>query len=167
MTESVEILAHLANEEVPPLRRAELEKIRDAFRTADDKKKEELTKELKGMVVAFRGRGPLKKWDTGALDAIDACFEECFMTDGQASPWAFVPKSEANLGKYVEYCDKVDRVLVKFTGKVPVYARDWFAFYSLWEVQGYVFPMPLGTSKVISAMAGILKYVADGVVEVS
>ena len=167
MTESVEILGNLANEEPPPLRRPELEKIRHAFRNADDKKKAELTTQLGEMVTAFRGRGDLKKWDVTALDAIDKCFEECFMTDGQAATWAFVPNSETNLNKYVEYCNKVDRVLAKFTGKVPLYARDWFAFYAIWEVQGYAFPMPLGTSKVISTVAGILQYMAEGVVEVS
>jgi hypothetical protein len=167
MTESVEVLSHLANEEKPPLGRGRLEGIRRGFRGASDEKMSELKGQLGEMSTAFQGRGDLTNWPTDALNEIDGCFLECFMTNGQVSPWAFVPGNEKYLIKFVEYCDKVDRVLVKFTGEVPVYAREWFAFYSIWEVHGYAFPMPLGTSSVISAMAGILGCMEDGVVEVS
>jgi len=166
MTESVEVLEKLANQQEPPVRRRELEKIRDAF---EDPKsdKEALRGQLAGMVTAFEGRGDVGEWDLEILDRIDQCFEEHFTSEGTAESWVFMPDDDRNLGRYAKYCGEVDRILLTYSDAVPKYARDYFAFYSIWEVQGYAFPMPLGTSKVVSVLAQLLERYQPGVIEVS
>jgi hypothetical protein len=168
MTESVQILELLANEKAPPIERQRLQKIRADFgKDGVDKKKlrDELSRS--GIAQAFRGRGRLDKWPVNVLNSIDDCFEKHFMVQEGISGWAFVQNSGKNLDAFTEYCTGVDRILATYSDTVPRYAREWFAYYSIWEVQGYAFPMPLGTSKVIRMVEGLLSVYRDGVNEVS
>jgi len=166
LTESVQILEHLACEEEPPLRRHELELIRDAFGD-ENSDKEVLAKRLEGMVKAFGKRGALKGWRPMILDKIDLCFEEHYMMDKEILACAFLPNSGENQNAYMKYCAGVDEILATHSDLVPPYARDYFAFYSIWEMQGYAFPMPIGTSKVVSVLEAIVNGYCDGFVEVS
>jgi len=166
MTESVGILERLANEDVPPIRRGELDKIRDAY-SDPASNKEDLDKQLSVMKTAFKKRGNLKLWDRDPLERIDEIFEECFMCDGEASSWLFARNNHTNLEQFGKYCLEVDRALAMFSDKVPRYARDWFAYYCIWEVHGYLFPMPLGTSKAVGALEQMAQTYRNGIVEVS
>ena len=166
ITESVEILEQLANEEEPPLRRAELEAIRDRF-GQEDADKDELRGLLSGMKGAFQKRGDLSKWGAGVLDHIDECFREHFMIDREASDWVFYPKNGMNLGKAERYYAGVDRILSTYSEIVPRYARDWFAYFSIWEEQGYAFPMPVGTCSVVGVVEKYAREYSSGIVEVS
>jgi hypothetical protein len=166
MTESVETLEHLANQEKPPLSRQQLEDIRDQY-LEKDKDKDELRSRLSGMAQAFQGRGDLKEWSNSVLDEIDASFVRHYMAQDKATDCLFLPNSADNLKAHQGYCIDVDRILAKSRGNVPQYAREYFTYSSIWEVHGYAFPMPLGTKTVIDAMAGILQEMRSGVIEVS
>ena len=50
---------------------------------------------------------------------------------------------------------------------MPQYAREYFAYYSLWDLQGFTFPMPLGTQSVIYSVAMLLQDYREGFKEVS
>lgn len=165
MTDSVEILEHIANEETPALKRSELEAIRDAF-GEESSDKDALRERLSGMATSFRGRGNVTQWRTIVLEKIDECFEQHFMSSGAVYTWVFVPDNAQYLNAYARYCAGVDRILSTYSHQVPRHARDYFAYYSIWEVQGYAFPMPLGTSKVVSALETTLNEYRDGVIEV-
>lgn len=165
----MKIFEQLANTNEPPIRRAELEKMRNVFNDpgSSAEKKEELRVRLRGMEEAFRRRGDLRLWRPGMLDKIDQCFEEHYMQNGEMVSFAFLPDSADNQYEYMKYCGGVDTILAAHSELVPVYARDWFAFWSMWEIQGYAFPVPLGTSKVVSGMEGMLRGYREGIIEVS
>ncbi len=166
LTESVQVLEHLACEEEPPLCLAELELIRDSF--GDEKSdKDVLRKWLEVMEPVFRKRGSLKGWRPETLDKIDDCFEEHYMLDKEVLTFAFVPNSGGNQNAFMKYCAGVDEILEMHSDIVPKYSRDYFAYYSIWEVHGYAFPMPLGTSKVVSVLEAIVSGYRDGLIEVS
>lgn len=166
MTESVSVLERLANEEAPPLRRVELEEIREELGNPDADK-EELLKRLSVMKDPWQKRGDIRLWQESALNKLDECFEENYMCGEAVSPWFYRPNSEANLEHSETYYAGVDRILTAHSDAVPPYARDWFVYYSIWEVHGYAFPMPLGTSKVIEAVEKLAVSYHAGIVEVS
>lgn len=163
--ESIEMLERLANPEKPPLSIGELEKIREAFMDPTSDKKE-LRSKLEGMADAFRGRGDLSEWHFEMLDAIDGCFIEHYMPNGEISTALFMPDSPANTDAFGAYCEAVDQ---KLRGKVfqrPKYAREYFAYFSIWEMQGYSFPVPLGTKSVVQAVNMLSSEFNPGFVEV-
>jgi len=166
MTESVGILERLANDEEPPISRQELEDIRDEFADPDSDKAA-LRARLAETVKAFRRGGDVKQWSFEVLERIDDCFTQHFMVDKELATWAFVPNESKNLHEYGKYCAEVDRILTTYSNQVPRYARHWFAFQSIWEVQGHAFPVPLGTSLVVTELDKLLYKYREGVIEVS
>jgi hypothetical protein len=140
---------------------------RDAFLEAngDDAA---LRKEMAPMNKAFRkGRGDLKKWNPILLDMIDKCFWSCYTNGKSLTPYLFFRDSQANLDAFRKYCDEVDRILLDHGSGAPLHAREYFAFYSIWQMQEFQFPVPLGTKSVIHALDMILLYLGKGFVEVS
>ena len=168
LTEGVEVLERLANEEEPPIRRVELEKIRNELAKPDCDKKE-LLKQLGVMKGPFRKRGDVKLWHGNLLEAIDTAFEEIFLPDGEEKipEWFLHPHSNKYLDESSNYFVAVDRLLAKYSDLAPRYARDWFVYYSIWEVHGYKFPMPLVTSKVAAAVERLAQEFRSGMIEVS
>ena len=163
--DSVEILERLANEDEPPIRRSELEKIRDEL-GKDDSDKAGLRARLSVMKEAFEKRGKATLWSTEVLDKIDACFEEHFTLNGDVSGWVFYPDSAMNHNKAEKYYAGVDLILATHAEVVPRYARDWFAYFSMWEEQGYAFPMPLGTCSAVGIVEKLAVGNSAGIVEV-
>jgi hypothetical protein len=166
MIESVEMLERLANPEAPPLTLSEIEKIRVEYMNPTSNK-EELRKKLEGMAIAFRGRGDLSEWPFEILDAIDECFVEHYMKNGEISTSLFVVDSAANLNNFSAYCDAVDQRLRNSGFDRPPYVREYFAYLSIWQVHGYSFPVPLGTRSVIRALDSLSTGFESGFTEVS
>jgi hypothetical protein len=166
MMESIEILERLANCNKPPLDIDELEAIRLEFMDPRSDTAA-LRSKLKGMADAFQDRGELTLWHPEMLDAIDGCFVEHFMSDGDVSTSLFVPDSAANANNFSAYCDAVDEKLRGKLDQRPKYAREYFAYYSIWQMQGYAFPVPLGTKSVIHALEMLTQEFNGGFVEVS
>jgi hypothetical protein len=166
MLESIEILEHLANPNKPPLSVGELEDIRIAFLDPDSDK-DALRESLKGMTTAFQGRGDVSEWHYEMLDAIDECFVDQYMKTGEISTALFVPNSAANLNDFSAYCEAVDQKIRSNGSQRPKYAREYFAYFSIWQMQGYSFPVPLGTKSVIRALDTLAEVFNPGFVEVS
>jgi len=159
------MLERLANTEKPPLDIDELEAIRIEF--MDPKSdKAALRGRLKGMADAFQERGELTSWHHEMLDAIDECFVEHFMTNGNVSTALFVPDSATNANSFSAYCDAVDEKLRGKLDQRPKYAREYFAYYSIWQMQGYSFPVPLGTKSVVQSLNMLAHEFNAGFVEV-
>lgn len=166
MTESVKVLEHISNEEQPPLSWKDLESIRDKFNDASSDKKA-LCELLEDMKKAFQKRGNVKLWKPIVLEEIDAEFQKHFMKGENVTFWLFNPEDVRNVEAYMQYCAGVDRVLRTHAGNVPKYAREWFAFYSIWQYHELPFPMPLGTRTVVGALEKLLAQYKPGVLEVS
>jgi hypothetical protein len=165
MLESVEMLERLANPQPPPLSLAELERIRSAFMSPSSDKVD-LRRQLEGMALAFEGRGDLSRWQFEMLDAIDECFIDNFMKNGEVSTSLFAVDNAANINNYSKYCDAVDQRLRSSAPDRPEYAREYFAYLSIWQVHGYPFPVPLGTQSVMQALDTLATDFRPGFVEV-
>lgn len=165
MMESITNLERLANPLKPPMSVADLEEVRLTCMdgTFD---KEKTSKKLEGMASAFEGRGDLSNWHFSTLDAIDECFVKHYMVNGEVSSALFVPDSVVNLNMFNGYCNGVDEVLRSKTSQRPQYAREYFAYFSIWQVQGEKFPVPLGTKSAILALEKLCEKFKDGFVEV-
>jgi len=166
MIESISMLERLANPNKPPLSIADLEDLRLSFMDPSSNK-EELGQKLEGMAVAFQGQGDLSEWHFETLDAIDECFVKHYMPNGEISTSLFVPDSAENLNMFSAYCDAVDQVLRSKMSQRPQYAREYFAYFSIWKIQGYSFPVPLGTKSAILALNILAGKFNNGLVEVS
>jgi hypothetical protein len=166
MVESVETLERLANPTKPPLSIVELEKLRLAFMDPSSDK-EELRHKLEGMAEAYQGRGDLSDWHFEMLNAIDECFVEHYMSSGEISTELFVPDSPGNVTQFLAYCNSVDEKLKRQASQRPTYAREYFAYFSIWQMHGYMFPVPLGTQSVIQSLNLITEEFNTGFVEVS
>jgi hypothetical protein len=165
MLESIELLERLANPQKPPLTLADLESIRTAFMDPSSDKAE-LRRQLEGMATAFQGRGDLSNWQFEMLDAIDECFIEQYMKNGEISTSLFAVDNAANINNYCTYCDAVDQRLRSSSGDRPRYAREYFAYSSIWQVHGYPFPVPLGTQSVMRALDMLASEFRPGFTEV-
>ena len=161
----MEILERLAKENEPPVRRSELEKIREAL-GKDGVDKTAVRERLGLMKEAFQKRGNVTRWSSAVLDKIDMCFEEHFTLNGELSGWVFYPDSAMNLNKADKYYAGVDRILATHADLVPRYARDWFAYFRMWDEQGYAFPMPLGTCSAVGIVEKLAVGNSVGIVEV-
>jgi hypothetical protein len=161
----VEVLEKLANTTEPPLDLEAIKSKREEFGSAQDR--EPLCESLGEMEAAFNNFGDLGKWDYEVLGDIDDCFVAHYMKNGDPEPYLFSPDSTQNLEAFVKYCDDVEVVLRKNSDKVPIYAQEYFAYYSIWEMRGYGFPIPLGTQSVVQCLDKILEKVKKGFIEVS
>jgi hypothetical protein len=122
---------------------------------------------LAGMEMAFQGRGDLQSWNPEVLNEIDGCFLDTYMAGDEINTSLFFPESADNYSLFRKYCNMVDRVLCRRANEVPDHAREYFAFYSIWQMRGYTFPVPLGTKSVVYALHKTAEMVKPGFVEVS
>ena len=117
--------------------------------------------------VFHSGRGDLGQWDPSMLNEIDECFLKNYTKDNKLDTCLFFPESKGNLAKFRSYCDGVDQILRTKEGGVPKYAREYFAYYTIWQMRGFKFPVPLGTATTIESLEMICTNVSLGLVEVS
>lgn len=166
MIESVEMLEHICNDSVPPMSYKALDKKRLEFnREGADIKA--LGEQMTEMKTAFEDRGDLEKWVPDLMEKIDDCFVKNYMVDGEPVPSLFFPNSWDNYNHFVTYCDDVDKVLRTHRGRGPKHGREYFAYYSIWQLHGYAFPVPLGTRSVVYALHQIASKIRKGMIEVS
>ena|ERR1700761_889009 len=165
--ESVEFLERIANLNEPPMNLEAIHTIRMEFgKPGSDKTT--LQNQLRGMERIFiEERGNLALWKPEVLSAIDECFVRHYMLEGDPHASLFAPDNADNLNLFRLYVNDVDKVLRVHSSAAPRYARSYFAFYSIWQMQGFRFPMPLGTASVIEALNKILLKVKQGFSEVS
>jgi hypothetical protein len=166
MIESAEMLGRIGNPKKPALSLDMLQDLREKI-LRDGSDKDKLHEKLQGMKEAFQDRGDVKQWSNEVLDQIDKCFIEHFMDSEQLLPVAFTPGNVEGINRFLKYYDQVDNILRVSRGKVPEYAREYFAYFSMWEVQGFAFPMPLGTRSVIHCVNMLLTDYERGFKEVS
>lgn len=169
LIESVEVLEKLANPNEPPLTLEEIKSARNEFRETQ-MDPSVLRSSLAKMEEAFDTFGDLKEWDyrdCEVLGKIDDCFVKHYMKKGEPATFLFSPNSAKNATAFAKYCDDVDLVLRQNSDKAPKYAREYFAYYSIWEMRGYGFPIPLGTRSVIECLDKILREAQKGFIEVS
>ena len=169
LIESIEFLERIANEEKPPMDADEIDRKRLEMMSPNGDK-EAVMKELNAMEEAFGGRGRIESWSPSVLDKIDACFVKHYMkgpTGDEIDKALFFPHDAGNLNTFVKYHSEVDDILHRATEGVPRYAKEYFAYYTIWELRGYAFPVPLGTRSVVEALHRMTKRVQKGFSEVS
>ncbi|KAI0261575.1 hypothetical protein BGY98DRAFT_1104417, partial [Russula aff. rugulosa BPL654] len=168
IVQSVEYLERIANEREPPLKYAEVEKIKEAF--LDLEKEDdatELQESLKGMEKAFEKTGDLSSWSPELMHDIDQAFVKSYMDEnGEAAAHLFFPDSAKNINAFAAYCTNVDKALRKHAKTAPPYAHEYFIYYSIWQMRGWRFPVPLGTASVVGVLNKMLKQVKNGFSEV-
>lgn len=160
------MLERIANPAEPPLGYQAIVKIRKSFDT-NTANREVLKDELKSMEKSFRGRGDLKHWTPEILGEIDDCFVKAYMEDDEPVASLFFPGCPDNYNRFLEYCNGVDQVLRRHPNDGPKFGREYFAYYSIWQMQEYGFPVPLGTASVVEALNKITSNVRAGFTEVS
>jgi hypothetical protein len=166
MIESVLMLERIATSEKPPLDYDHINELRSEFMVANGKD-DGLRKKLEGVEDAFLRRGDLSSWEPEVLTEIDEVFVSHYMVNGEPTPFLFFPKSSSNANAFETYCSDVDLILRNRKTQVPEFAREYFAFYSIYQMRGYAFPVPLGTRSVIFALHQMATAVKDGFTEVS
>lgn len=168
LVENVEILERIANTQEPPLALSEIEKMRDDL-VSNASKEAKYADELKKMDSAFRGRGELSVWKNEVLNGIDKIFVACYTYEGtqQIADSLFFPNSADNKSRFHRYYIQVDEFLRQRHDEVPMYCREYFAYYTIWHKMDYKFPMPLGTSSVIMALHNTAEKYKEGICEVS
>ena len=107
--------------------------------------------DLDGMEKAFEGRGELTDWNYELLGEIDKCFVKHYMDAGEPVVSLFTPDCPDNFNRFAKYCADVDEVLAA-SADTPKFSREYFTFYSIWQLRGYGFPVPLGTASVVDAL---------------
>lgn len=164
--ESIEFLERIANRAKPPMALGDIERKKKAF---DEPKadKKALRKDLLEMEAAFRGRGDLSSWRPEVLDEIDRSFVRNYMPEGDPEPCLFVSNDADNLNRFTRYFLDVDDILRSSGDRAPLYAREYFRYYSIWQMREYKFPVPLGTASVVLAINRILVKVPTAFSEVS
>ena len=176
------MLERIASTEKPPMDLETIKAMRSEFERLhpydDDDKDDEfrnLTRQIMPMNSTFReGRGDLEAWTPEVLEDIDKCFVATFMENEEPLPCLFsklysMGEDNAQMihDKHQEYYRAVDSVLVRHKDTVPRYAREYFAFYSIWEIQTFEFPVPLVTASVVECLDKIASKVRNGMTEVS
>jgi hypothetical protein len=110
----------------------------------------------------------LAAWSPEVLDLIDKVFIRNYVqNDGEPVPSLFFPKNRDNLNRFMTYCNNVDNMLQTLEDKSPLYACEYFAYYSIWQMRGWSFPVPLGTTSVVDILYKMLKRLKVGFSEVS
>ena len=72
-----------------------------------------------------------------------------------------------NHNKFTAYCNNVDHILNFERLKVLPYTHQYFAYFSMWLLHGYQFPIPLSTASVIISINKLLNKYIRGVIKVS
>jgi hypothetical protein len=162
------MLERIASPDEPPLDLAQIMSKRDEVEYTDPDEREEVLSSLNDMEKVFmRGRGNLEQWTPEVLDAIDKCFRLLFMSGGEPIAQLFFPYDDQGIALFNEYCEAVDAVLLANANKIPPYAREYFAYFTIWEKRDYAFPVPLGTASVIECLHKMACRVRKGMIEVS
>jgi len=163
------MLERVANPNKPPMTLDEIKSARTAFAEAgSDEEEDALKLSLTEMEAEFRrGRGSLADdFSPEILAAIDKCFVDIFLVEEEPVKTLFYPNSGDGLDLFIKYFDEVDLIFQSFEG-VPMYAREYFAFFSIWQMQPNVyFPLPLGTASVVSTLHKMMGRVRRGMTEV-
>jgi hypothetical protein len=167
LIDSIEVLERLANKKKPPMRLEAIERKRNEFVRAKSNATSELKTALAPMATAFRGRGDVGLWDYRLLEKIDKCFKDHYNGPAGLARTLFFPDNAENQNRYLRYCVDVDHIFQENSAISPPFAREYFAFYSIWQMQGLRFPLPLGTASVIDALDKLLTKYRLGVCEVS
>ena len=129
---------------------------------------EQLRIRMGEMESVFAVRGDIQTWTPEILALIDEAFVKNFVQeDGEPVPSLFFPKSAATLNIFTTYCSDVDSVLKAHPSWAPPYAREYFSYYTVWQMRGWGFPMPLGTASVVGVLNQMCKKVKTGISEVS
>jgi hypothetical protein len=166
--DSIEMLERIANPEEPPLEFSEISSRHDEVEYAEPEERAEVLSSLDDMEKVFmRGRGSLEQWTPEVLEAIDKCFRTLFMSGEEPVAHLFFPYDDRGIELFNEYCDAVDGVLQANADKIPPYAREYFAYFTIWEKRDYAFPVPLGTASVIECLHKMASRVCKGMIEVS
>ena len=167
IVESVDYLERIANAEPPPLEFDEIERIKFSF-DAPNADKAAIRESLQEMEVTFRQPGDLSSWTPELLDNIDDCFVNNYLDkNGDPVPCLFFPDNPDNLNTFRTYCSDVDDVLRLHTESAPTYAREYFSYYTIWQMRGWSFPVPLGTASVVGVLNKMAMQVREGFSEVS
>lgn len=148
---------------------AELQKIKIKFGEPNSDL-DSLRTSLQGMEEAFTSHGnrDLSSWTPELLDAIDICFTTAYVeANGDPSPYLFFPDSVPNLNQFASYCTSVDLALRRHANVAPKYAREYFTYYTIWQMRDFRFPVPLGTKSTVSALDKIARSMRKGFAEVS
>ena len=127
-----------------------------------------LKAELKEMDEAYlSGRGNLDVWTPEIMDEIDKAFVDNFMEDKEPLDFLFFPNSPEYLNAYDVYLQAVDDIFVKHQDTLPKYCREYLTYYSIWEMRGYRFPVPIGTASAVECLHKIASQRRKGFIEVS
>lgn len=165
--QSIEYLERIANTKKPPFTFVQLENIRFQLLTPNGDTPE-LRDSLEAMETEFQNPGDLAAWSPEVLDLIDKAFVKNYIQeDGEPVPSLFFPKSGDNLNRFMTYCNDVDNAIRTLEDMSPVHAREYFAYYSLWQMRGWSFPIPLGTASVVDILHRMLNGLKAGFTEVS
>lgn len=119
------------------------------------------------MEEAFKTHGDLSSWTPELLDTIDGCFRDAYMEDGEPVPYLFFPDCIENLNLFNTYCQAVSNVIRAHSETAPPYALEYFNYFSIWQMRGWRFPVPLGTASVIEALDKMAAKMKKGFSEVS
>ena len=123
---------------------------------------------LQEMEDAFSTSGDLLSWTPELLDDIDHCFCRTYLEpDGEPIPSLFFPDSVDNLNAFATYCGDVDEAIRKHSETAPRYAREYFLYYSIWQMRPWGFPLPLGTASVVGVLNSMVTDMKKGFSEVS
>lgn len=167
IVESVEFLEQIASSKAPPFNMDEIEQMREELEDQIGDQAH-LRKKLGAMEEPFKERGDLSSWSPEVLEKIDQCFIRCYTgEDKELVPSLFFPDSPQNLNCFRKYCGQVDNVLRECIESAPPYVREYFSYYSIWQIRDRRFPAPLGTRSVVAALRNILNGVENGFAEAS
>ena len=168
IVDSIEMLERIASPDAPPLDLTQITNKREEIEYAEPSERAGLLTSLDEMERVFmRGRGSLEQWTPEVLDAIDKCFRTHFMSGDEPVAELFFPYDDKGTSMFNEYCDAVDAVLQAHEGKIPPYAREYFAYFTIWDKRDYAFPVPIGTASVIHCLHKMATRVRKGLIEVS
>jgi hypothetical protein len=162
---SIEYLERIANPEGPPLDFAAIEEKKKLFCEVGDG--DDLRNTLADMEKAFKKLGDLSSWSSELLNDIDAAFVKNYLDQDGESASLFFPHDMDNFNRFRHYCTDVDEALRKHAASAPPYAREYFAYYSIWQMREWKFPMPLGTASVVISLNNMLNKMKNGFAEVS
>jgi hypothetical protein len=162
------MLERMVNPNKPLLSIEQIKEARNDFEHGDDYMRADVKDKLSKMNEQFlQGRGDLNGWPDEVLEAIDECFIESFIIDGEPADYLFYVNSANAMDKFQEYCSKVAQVLIKNKRKLPKYVLEYFTYFSIWRMQGYAFPVPLMTASVVGSLHTITEKLRKGFIEVS
>lgn len=166
--ESVQNPKRICNEKTPPMDLKTINKNWTNFTSAAgyDKMLAQLWAGIKGMEDAFHERGNLKKWHPHLLEMINKCFVNHYMHKGDPVLSLFFLDSKDNKVWFLQYCDGINQALQLNASIALKYALKYFSFYVIWQLRGYGFPVPLGTTMVVKVLYTLMTRVLRGFTEV-